>query len=73
MPPSIQLPEDRLISASMQNIDREGSPFKLVAVPIGVGDIIAKFMVDRAHGNITLNFQDGQIKKVVVEQHHKIG
>lgn len=57
----------------MQNIDREGSPFKLVAVPIGVGDIIAKFMVDRAHGNITLNFQDGQIKKVVVEQHHKIG
>ena len=55
-----------------QNIDREASSLKLVAVPIDVGDLIAQFMVDRAHGNITLNFQDGLIKKVVVEKHHKI-
>ena len=61
------------MSAVKQSTEPEPSQFKLVAMPVDVGDIVAKFMVDKGYGNITLNIQDGQIKKVVIEQHFKIG
>lgn len=54
-----------------QVIDRSQSDMKLIAFPVVLGERVQQFLLDKGHGNITLNVQDGQIMKVVIEQHFK--
>lgn len=42
-----------------------------IALPIGVGERVKAFIVDKRTGNVVLNIRDGVILKAVIEEHLK--
>ena len=59
------------MQTTRQVTDRAESDMKLIPFPIALGMRVQQFMLDKGHGNITLNIQDGQIMKIVIEQQFK--
>lgn len=47
------------------------SKTKLVMLPLAVAEALGKFLLDKGHGSLTLNFQDGTVRTFEVKEHHR--
>ena len=55
-----------------QRTDELKSEFKLIAIPMEAGRLLERFLLDKGHGSLTLNVQEGVIRSYELKIHGRL-